>query len=221
MMSAIIYYGAPTKAGQTVSEEVKARKINLLRSTPTEAFPLVTRDINTIQYLNYCNNFPAAVQAAITNVFLNVGWTTHYYSINFHKTTPPFMRIPNIVWSYDRGIATEGLSGIKERFNACETVAQGKPAFMATLSPAQVGALVKDTEPLLTTPASTTTINISSYQVYLRLHRLADLFFRIHQYPLSDDSTVGQNKYFSDSLQIKTTLIDNNLQEYVNLLFGF
>jgi hypothetical protein len=98
---------------------------------------------------------------------------------------------------------------------------RGKPAFMATLSPAQVGALVKDIEPLLTTPASTTTINISSYQVYLRLHRLADLLFRIHQYPLSDDSTVGQNEYFSNSLQIKTTLIDNNLQEYVNLLFGF
>jgi hypothetical protein len=214
-MSAVIYYGAPTKAGQTVSEEVKARKINLLRSNPTEAFPLVTRDISTIQYLNYCNNFPAAVKAAIDNIFLTVGWVTYYYPINFHKTTPPFMRIPNIVWNYDRSVATEGLSGIKERFNACETVAQGKPAFMATLSPTQVGNLVKDTEPYTKTPASTTTINISTYQTYLRLHRLADLFFKIHQYPLSDDASVGQHRFFNESIQIKTTLIDNNLQEYV------
>jgi hypothetical protein len=213
-MSAVIYYGAPTKAGQTVSEEVKSRNINLLRSSPTEAYPLVTRDVTTLQYLNYCNNFPGAVRSAMDNVFVNMGFKTHYYVPN-HKTTPPFMRTPNIIWNYDRAMESGGLSGIKERFNACETVAQGKPAFMATLSPSQVGGLIKDTAPLLITPTSTTTLNISSYQSYLRLHRLADLFLRIHQYALTTDSTKGQSSFYENSLQIKKTFIDNSLTEYV------
>lgn len=202
MSNATIYYGAPTKAGQSVSAEVRSRGLNLLRSSPTDAFPTFFRSINTIQYINYTENLGAAFQAAIEDKYVYVKQTRHFYKPARSSATV-FMRPPTIVWNYADKMSPDSLSSLKERFNAAESVAQGKPALIATLSLSQIKSLVDDTNPNDKTPASTTTINIGAARVYLRLHRLADLFLRTHQYPLSLKQQDGQHNYFRDAFELQ------------------
>jgi hypothetical protein len=202
MSSAVIYYGAPTKAGQVVSEEVRSRGINLLRSSPSESYPEVIRVFNTPQYVNYINNLGAAFEAAVRNVYIHPKDSTHYW-VPSRTTTPPFMRTPTIVWNYTRQVAPDSLSQIRDRFEASETVAQGKPALVSPLSLRQVQDLVKDTSPNDKTPSSTTTINIDSYRAYVKLNQLADLFLRVHQYPLlAAEDDEDQTSYFRNSLML-------------------
>jgi len=209
MSSAAIYYGAPASRNQQVSEELKSRGINLLRSSPAEAFPDVDRHVNTLQYQNYFNNLGAAFDAAINDKYIYLKTQVHYF-VPTTTFNPPYMRTPTIVWNYGRGVTPDNLSSIRERFHAIETVAKGQPALMATLSPTQVRDLLHDTAPSQITAASTTTINIGAYRMYLRLHKLADLFFRVHQYPLSADGKT-QSEYFRDAFLVNQADIEKSM----------
>lgn len=209
-MNAVIHYGAPTKAGQVVSAEVQTKGLNLVRTTPTLAFPEVDRKYTTPQYLNYQNNLAAAVEAAIENKYVYFKSSQHFYqpSTLFQS---PYMRIPVVVWSYGREISGDSISQIRERYSGAETMSQGRPALLAALSPTQVKSLVQDTSPVQTTPSSSTNMNINSYRVYVRLHKLADLFFRIHQYPLIAKEDEGQTQFFRDAFLINVKDVEKSL----------
>jgi len=208
-MNAVIYYGAPARPGQHVSEEVKAKGISLLRSTPTEAYPLVIRTVNTPQYALYVANFGAAAEAAEKDMYVNYGSTTRYYTPT-KLFTPVYQRVPSVIWSYERTMTNETLNGIRDRFSAAETVSNKKPAFVAKLSPSQVAGLKGDTNPSEITPCSTTTLNIRAYRAFLRLHKIADFFFRIHQYPLAPEGTT-MSKYFADAMQIPQKIVEGGM----------
>lgn len=208
-MNAVIYYGAPARAGQRVSDEVAAKGISFLRSTPSAAYPLVTRNINTPQYSIYVGNFGAAARAAEENMFIaHTNFTVYYVPKKLY--TPVYQRTPVVVWSYDRTMTSDALAGIRERFNAAETVSNKKPAFMASLSPTQVAGLINDTTPSQTTASSTTNMNIRTYRAYLRLHKIADFFFRIHQYPLAS-TPAGLTNYFNNSIQVTEKLTSDSM----------
>lgn len=200
-MNAVIYYGVPVGSAQTVSEEVRSKGLNLLRSTPAMAQPIVTRKFTTVSYLSYVGQLGAAIKAAELNQWIRPEKTTYYYLSQRH-TVPPFMRAPVVVWNYSSSKTPEEISRVRERFDALESVAKGKPALTAVLSVDRVKTLVEETDPNDITPSSTTSINISTYRAYIILHKLIDLVLRVHQYPLTD---FGGNlyNYYLDSMQVE------------------
>jgi hypothetical protein len=211
-MSSIIHYGAPLTGNQTVSEELRSRGINLLRSTPYQAFPLFTLSKTTMQYQLYTQNLATAFEAAIKNRFILASNVIRYYE----PTTlfaPVFMRTPSVIWDYGKAIEGGNLSSIKERFNASDSQAKGKPALQAFLTPKQVKDLIDDTNPMTKTPSTTTAINIEAYRMYVRLHKLADLFLRCHQYALFPANEGEQDNYFKKAFEVRTTDIEKNLRE--------
>jgi hypothetical protein len=219
-MSAIIYYGAPVTGNQTVSEELRARGINLLRSTPYQAFPLFTLAKTTTQYQLYIQNLPSAFEAAISNTFVLTQNPLRYYE----PTTlfaPPFMRTPSVIWDYGKVIEGGNLSAIKERFGALDSQAKGKPALQAFLSPTQVKSLIDDTNPMTKTPCTTTAINIEAYRIYIRLYKLADLYCRVTQYALFPTETGdNQSTYFSRAFEVKMSDVEKNQRSVSVLRFG-
>lgn len=203
--NAVVYYGAPTSQRQTVSDEVSSRGLNLTRSTPSASRPIVTKKFVTTSYLNYVGRLGAAFKAAELNQWIKPGSKQFFYK-SARTTTTPFMRTPVVVWNYDRTKTPDDLSRIRERFDAVESVSRGKPSFAAKLSPDRMKTLVQETSPNDKTPASTTTINIDAYRVYVFLHRLADLCLRVHQYPLVAWSAIGDGsleKHYKESFQVK------------------
>jgi len=212
--NAVLYCGAPTKGNQSVSEEVRSRGINLLRSTPTASYPEVISDVYHFQYLNYRNHFAAACKAAITDKYVYLNDASKFFYLPT-TTLPTFHRLGNIIWNFDRGVASETLSSIRERYNAVETMAQGKPAFCATLTYTQLTSLCKEYKPNDKTPASTTTMNISGARGYKQLSQIADLFLRVHQYPLMPTDKT-KSSYFKDALQVtmKDVEADTKVEPY-------
>lgn len=211
-MSGIIYYGAPVSGNQSVSEELRSRGINLLRSTPFQAFPLFTISKTTLQYQLYTQNLSSAFEAAIKNKYIIKQNNTRYYEPEAFFT-PSVMRVPSIIWDYGKQIDGGNLSAIKERFEALDTQAKGKPALQAFLTPTQVKSLIDDTNPMTKTPCTTTAINIEAYRIYIRLHKLADLFLRVHQYALFPEDIDAQSNYFARSFEVRTSDIEKNLKE--------
>lgn len=182
MTSAIYYFGALPSSTQTVSNEMRSKGINLLRSSPSSVFPMVSREFTTPQYDLYCTNFAAFIQAVFTKKPVKLEDKTIYY-VPVHKTIPDVMSNPTIVWGYADQKDSSFVEDIKARFNAVEILAKGKPVFSAELTLPQAQSIMK-TNPTLTSPTSTTTINLSTYTTYVYLWRLADLFLRVNQYPL-------------------------------------
>lgn len=210
MSTSIIYYGAPVKGTQVVSEELKARGINLLRSSPYVIGTVGIRLANAPSYDNYLENIASSLQSAETDTMVPViGSDRPFYPFT-HKSTPVFTRDPAILWSYEKTptSAPDQLDTIRDRFNASETTAHGKPAFMATLTSVQVRELVSSTSPSETTPASTTAINIQAYKVYLLLHRVFDAFMRMHQYPLVQHGQDSLSELFRQAINLEASTVE-------------
>jgi len=90
--NAVLYCGAPTKGNQSVSEEVRSRGINLLRSTPTASYPEVISDVYHFQYLNYRNHFTAACKATITDKYVYLNDASKFFYLPT-TTLPTFHRL--------------------------------------------------------------------------------------------------------------------------------
>jgi hypothetical protein len=153
---------------------------------------MIDRAFTTPQYETFCASFAMAVQSAVEGKPIRASFNKGYYSMT-HKGTTPFMRTPTIIWHYDIKKDDAFISNIKDRFNAVETIAKKTPALASPITFTQAANLIKDTSPSLTTPASTTVINLQAYQIYIKLHRLADMFLRITQYPLVTGTHSEQN----------------------------
>jgi glutamate 5-kinase len=126
-----------------------------------------------------------------------------YCSVDLPKNNSRFQRTPPIVWSYPGQNKTpDSISQIRDRYNAVETVSQGKPALSAVLRPDQIATLIKDTSPSKTTPATLTSLNISAYQGYLILHRLAHLYLTINQYSLLAEGIDRTSDFYQKAFQI-------------------
>jgi hypothetical protein len=73
MSNGVIYYGAPvTSAQQTVSESLRRRGINLLKSTPRNATPDGVRLIVSPAYDTYIENLHVALESTTTSMAIPV-----------------------------------------------------------------------------------------------------------------------------------------------------
>jgi hypothetical protein len=204
-MNGIIYFGAQPSNTQTVSQELSSRGINLLRSTPSQGCPQVIREVSSASYTLYENFFPKALEAALQNKYMHFDTKgPSYCQMDLPKNNSAFQRTPPIVWNYPGKDKTpEAISQIRDRYDAVETVSQGRPALMAILRPDQVATLL-ESNPSKTTPASLTAINISAYQGYLILHRLAHLYLCVNQYSLMSEGVDSESEFYQKAYQIDT-----------------
>lgn len=201
-MSGIFYFGAPPKGSQVVSSELLSRGINLLRSEPCQVAPHVAPHYANPNYQLYVANLNAAAQAAVKNEYTHIGGSSRYNVGLIPKEVAPFYGDPQIIWSFPSGRTPEQVSSVRDRFNAVETVSQGKPALTATLSVAQVKSLCEDHSPVETTPSSLTAMNIQGFRTYRFLHRVAHFFSFLQQYPLISSTTNTTTTYFQSAFQL-------------------
>jgi len=189
-MTSLVYFGSVPSSGQIVSSDVSARGLNLVREQPHKLHFVGWRDFTHPSYEMYLSTLPAALKAARENTVVTVKDRKFFYNYP-GRTPPPYMKNPVIVWSYGERKPTEFFDTMKDKFNAMETVANGKPALRATLSRAQTADLISSTSPLQTIEANNTTMNIASFKVYLRLHALAHSLLRMHQYALTPSASTS------------------------------
>jgi hypothetical protein len=194
-MSSLVYFGNPSRSSQLVSEELRLRGIDLVRAAPGEMTLVGSRSFDHPSYQHYLNYFHKVVESVITGSPSPFTHETSFYPLR-HTEVPQCVKDPSIIWSYGSNITPELLDNVKSRFNAFETTAGGRPALGGVLSPLQMKNLIQDSHPVETTAFSLNSLNIQSYKVYRKLWSLVDVFFRIHQYPLTPhDSTAAKNEY--------------------------
>lgn len=183
-MSSLFYFGAPPFKSQKVSSDLAAKGLNYIRTSPSEVFPTITRDFTTPQYEVYCSQFAAFVKSVVTKKPVPLDQEVVYFP-NPSKKMPELFNDYSIIWSYDEDVNAEKVAEICGRYNAVTTPAKGKNAFLADLKPSQIASLLKsDLVPSLTTPSTTSNMNIATFKAYNKLMKLADTFFRVHQYSL-------------------------------------
>jgi hypothetical protein len=88
-MNGTIYFGAPARDASTVSAELSAKRIFLLRSTPTQAIPLVIPEFQSPSYNLYKAHFPLAVHAALENKYTFLR-SENYFPGNLPKEVSRF-----------------------------------------------------------------------------------------------------------------------------------
>jgi hypothetical protein len=98
-MSGTIYFGAPPKDASTIATELSSRGINLIRSSPSQAFPIVHREVTSPNYALYIAHFPLAVDAAVGNKYKTFGPNAKFYTGALPDRVSSFMRSPPIIWN--------------------------------------------------------------------------------------------------------------------------
>jgi hypothetical protein len=207
-MSSIYYFGAPTKDGQVVSSELTSKGISLLRSSPSATFPLIHREYTTPNYELYTAYFPSAAHGALNKIYTYANAKARFRPTTIPSQLSSFCRLPSIVWNYPKNEKTpDQISVVRERYNAVETVAQGRPALQAILRPDQARSLM-ETSPSINTPATASCINLSAYRTYLLLHRIAHVFLSVHQYALISENKSVSNNHFKKGVEIMSNDVD-------------
>jgi hypothetical protein len=201
-MNGIFYFGAPARETQVVAPELSAKGLHLLKSTPYQAYPTVIQERTTPSYDLYRAYFPAAALAATQNKYTYANSAYLFVKDVIPTKVSLFCNTPTIIWNYPAGEkGPEEVSAIKDRYNAVETVAQGRPALMATLRTDQARSLM-ESSPNTKTPSNLTTMNIHSYKVYLLLHRILHLFLCVHQYPLVSEGSPESNPIYKSGVEV-------------------
>jgi hypothetical protein len=191
MSNGVIYYGAPvTSAQQTVSESLRLRGINLLKSTPRNATPDGVRLIVSPAYDIYIENLHVALESTIIGMAIPVNDGSRFKMYTQKVNLEGFSNM-RVVWDYadiQPAMDNVALDAMKGRYNAAEIEVHGKPAFMADININQLASLNK-TNIRKTTPLIGGTLNIASALALIKIQRLARGFLGLHQYPLSNDGT--------------------------------
>jgi len=200
-MSSLIYLGVSPPSGQIVSETIRQRGLNLLREAPCNLSVTSSRDVTTVAYERYLANVGAALQSAIEGKTISISFDTVFYA--FNKTElPPFYRNPAVYWTYSEKKSADFTDKVKERFNARETICDGKVAYFANLTRDQARNLCLEQLPNQTLKRSSLYLDLASFRVVLKLYALFWAVAKLQQYPLcSTDGTpneIGANNIFFD-----------------------
>jgi hypothetical protein len=188
MVNGIIYYGAPITGSQTVSEALRIRNINLLKSSVRSIEPSGVRYIVSPSYDIYVENLHIAMESAETGQPLPVS-TTNRYIRSSNKTNLEGFSKTHVIWNYEGiqpAMDQTAMDAMKARFDPSEISVHGKPCFVAELTIPQLVAL-KASSVNTTTPTVSGAINVASAYAQIKLQRIARSFLLTHQYPLSSD----------------------------------
>lgn len=188
-MSSLIYLGVPPSSGQLVSESIRQRGLSLLREAPCNLSLTASRDVTTVGYERYLGNLGAALLSAIEKKPVTITQEIAYYAFS-GTDLPPFYRGPQVYWRFSEKKSGDFLERMKERFNARETVADGKVAFFSTPTRAQARALVGEYSAMQVLPRSSLYLDLNSFRVSLKLYSLFWAIARLQQYPLCSSDTV-------------------------------
>lgn len=187
-MNSLIYLGDIPTDRQSVSELLASRGINYLRTEPSKVVPVVHPSFSLPPYDIYKNNLHAYIRAAHEKspILLNDPY-------NIIETTETFSFFPShipVLFSFGSKLREEARDFLKQEFHLDDTVARGKPALKGELSFDQMRMLIRDHNPITTTPTSSSHINLSAAKDLRLMHRIANAFFRLQQYPTVNDEQV-------------------------------
>jgi len=186
MTSAIVYFGVPPRAGQTINSDLSAMGIDLLRAqlSSLDLCPLPT--YVQPHYALYVDFLPLFLFSRQHNITLDTGHSP-YVGLS-HTTLPSFFRMPPVVWNYNATQSPDRIDEIKNKYGAIEVTIRGKNAFQASLNLGQVREIASDNA-ITTTASLNTNVNLSTLRSFLAINRIADLFLRVHQYPAYQDNS--------------------------------
>jgi hypothetical protein len=189
-MTSIVYLGKAPKISQVISEDLRNRGITLLKAKPSDIKTQIYISSHNHNYSVYQNTFANFARASETDT---PTLANEPYRLFANRRTPPFMRIPKIIWSYDNPLSVELRDAVKGQYGAFDTLAKGKPALTADLNFDQVKILLQSPElPSLLTPGSTSSINLNAFKQYILFHRIFDTVLRVHQYSLEREECWDQ-----------------------------
>lgn len=203
-MNSLIYLGETPSDRQSVSETLTARGINYLRSEPSKLVAVVHPVSSLPAYDIYKNNLHAYIRAAHSKspVLLN----DPYMPL---ETTATLSCMPSkipVIFSFTSKLRDETRDFLKSEFRLDDTLARGKPAFVGELTFEEVRTIVKDHNPVTTTPSTNTHMNLIAAKSYRVLHRIVSAFYRLQQYPTYKD---GEMTAFMDKAVDVAIPVDN------------
>jgi len=197
MTDAIIYYGAPvSSSSQTVSEALRLRGINLLRSTVRDAAPDGFTLVSSPTYDIYKENLHIAMEVFRLGTPLPFNDDNRFIKFSHKTNLEGFNKLP-IVWDYkgiEPAMDATAKDAMMNRFDPAEISIHDRPAYVATLNLQQLTALIK-TSTNRTTPTIANTINISAALALTKIQRLANAFLNVHQYSLVSTGTTQEKVY--------------------------
>lgn len=184
MSSAIVYFGVPPKAGQTINSDLSSMGIDLLRCQLSALDLCALPTFIQPHYSIYVDYLALFLFSRMNNLTLSTGYNP-YVGLS-HTTLPAFTRMPPVVWNYNATQSPDKIDEIKNKYSASEVTIRGKNAFLAQLSLAQIREIASDNA-ITTTASLSTNVNLSTLRAYLALNRILDMFLRVNQYPAYRD----------------------------------
>jgi hypothetical protein len=183
----IIYFGAPNSDNATVSESLRRRGLNLLRSVPSSCGVEGHRDFPQQGFDVYSQNLPAFIQAAITKEPVNLLSMGFDVSIPTEKMLP--FAWPEVILAWKIPVAQEVIDGIKERFSYTEKtiVAANGPCIGVTPKTADDLRFIKSLKSNPITQASVETVNPQCIMSVVQINKIATMFGITHHYPMVFD----------------------------------
>lgn len=188
MSNAIIYYGAPiTSSQQTVSESLRLRGINLIKTSVRSIRPDGISFINSPSYDLYKENLHLAIWSAYKAEPIAMTIEHKYRAFPTKTNLEGFSRL-NVVWSYEDAQPppdAAAIDAMKAKYNPSDLKIHNKPCFLAEVSLSSLTEL-SDAGANETIPTVTGAINLSAAYALIKLQRLALAFLKTHQYSLAN-----------------------------------
>jgi hypothetical protein len=208
MSSAIVYFGVPPKAGQTINSDLSSMGIDLLRSQLSSldlcALPTYIQP-NHALYIDY---LPLFLFSRMNNLTLSTSYNP-YVGLT-HTILPPFTRLPPVVWNYNATQSPDRIDEIKNKYNALEVAIRGKNAFQANLTLPQVREIAGDNA-ITTTASLNTNVNLSTLRSYLALNRILDMFLRVNQYPAYRGDNANSLPLWHNAIRMNAPVVTDDV----------
>lgn len=203
MSSAIVYFGVPPRAGQTINSDLSAMGIDLLRCQLSSLDICALPSFIMPHYSIYIDFLPLFLFSRMNNITMSTSYKP-YVGLT-HTTLPTFCRLPPVVWNYNATQSPDRIDEIKNKYNANEVAIRGKNAFQANLNLTQVREIAADNA-ITTTASLNTNVNLSTLRSYLALNRILDMFLRVNQYPAYRGEASGPFPLWHDSISMNTPI---------------
>jgi hypothetical protein len=193
MSDAVIYFGAPVKGKKAVPSEIRAIGQELLPVAPSQVVVDVANEYTQPNHAIFTRALSLFVVAAHSKKTISLNESI-YQTID-HTHIPDFHKIPKLIWSYSYNLSPQQKEDVKNKFEAEETEAFGKPAFTRIWKDQTWWTeLKKETSLNLHTPTNSTNMNVASFRHYIILLRILDQIMRVSQYAAFKDNTPPADK---------------------------
>jgi hypothetical protein len=176
-----VYFGVPPTKGQIVSDEVKARGLELLRIDPAGMNVVATPTILQPGYSNYRAHLPQFMHQTMLSSTTSCG----AFAPLVHGNLPILpIPMPSVVATFAEPLLKEQLEYLTTNQGWATTVVRGRSGIIHKKpTPAILQTLEATYKPILTSPAPENAVNISAFKQCLLVMRILSTFLRINQYP--------------------------------------